>query len=123
MRAYILAGLAALVVCGPCLAEETARPVKASDYRKIPTGNEAGRWYPDRAQRMEVDGKVVLDCRVTREGLLEDCNVKSETPPEYDFARAALKLTPLFKLKPPTRKEKAAGVVRRLIPVSFAVPH
>jgi len=122
MKSWILLGLAISAVSGPCWAVETARAVKPSEWRARPTGDMASRYYPDRAQRMEVGGRAVVDCRVTPEGKLEDCKVLSESPAEYGFGDAALRLTRFMELAPPSRKDVRKGRLRRIIPVGFAVP-
>jgi protein TonB len=49
------------------------------------------RYYPDRAQRMEVSGKATISCTVTAKGTLESCSVVSENPADMGFGDAALK--------------------------------
>lgn len=122
MKSWILLGLAITAVSGACHAAETARAVKPSEWRARPTGDMASRYYPDRAQRMEVGGRAVVDCRVTPEGKLEDCKVLSESPMEYGFGEAALRLTQFMELAPPSQKDVRKGRLRRTIPVGFAVP-
>jgi protein TonB len=122
MKAFVL-GLAVLATAVTAQAAETSRLIKPSEIRGRPTGDIAARYYPDRAQRMEVGGRVLLDCRVTPQGKAEDCQVQSETPPEYGFGRSALLLIPFFEFKPPGKKDLAKERVRRIVPINFAVPH
>ena len=75
MKRWVLAGLAIAMISGAGNAGETARAVKRSEWRAQPPADIAARYYPDRAQRMEVSGRAVLDCRLTLEGKLQDCNV------------------------------------------------
>jgi protein TonB len=57
-------------------------------------------YYPERAQRMEIDGKAVMSCDVTEEGRLTACELVSETPEGYGFGAATLEVSRYFKLKP-----------------------
>jgi len=122
MKSCILLGLAIAAISGACNAAETARAVKPSEWRARPSGDMASRYYPDRAQRMEVGGQAVVDCRIGPEGKLEDCKVLSESPAEYGFGEAAIRLTKFMELAPPSEKDKRKGRMRRIIPVGFAVP-
>ena len=80
MKIWILTGLAVAGISSACCAEEKARAVKPSEWRSRPTEEIAARYYPDRAQRMNISGRTVLDCRVTTQGKLEDCGVLLSRP-------------------------------------------
>jgi TonB family protein len=58
------------------------------------------RYYPEKAQRAGVEGVAVIACIGTVEGKLKDCTVTSEKPPDFGFGEAALKMAPLFKVRP-----------------------
>lgn len=122
MRSWILCGFAIAAISGACSAEERVRAVKPSEWRSRPTAEIAARYYPDRAQRMNVSGRAILDCRVTMEGKLEDCKVLLDLPADYRFGEQALKLTKFMELSPPTKKDLRKGVVRRTIPMNFSAP-
>ena len=60
------------------------------------------RHYPDRALRREVEGRVVLDCGVSIRGAL-DCAVVSETPANWGFGEAALRISRDYQMVPAMR--------------------
>ena len=77
------------------------------------------QFYPDKAQRLEVSGKVVLDCAITSERKLEDCTVASETPVDFGFGDAALKMSKTFRMDP-SSPHVVSG--RATIPIIFSSP-
>jgi protein TonB len=80
------------------------------------------RYYPQRAQRMGVEGKAVIDCEVEASGQLADCKVVSEIPEGYGFGDAALKMSSLFKMKTTTKDGQPASGKRATIPLDFRLP-
>ncbi|PXA84144.1 hypothetical protein DMC25_17100 [Caulobacter sp. D4A] len=95
------------------------------DYRPLirsgMDADSAARYYPDRAQRMEVGGKAELSCARIVKGRVEDCTLLSESPLEYGFGEAALKMSRLFRFSPETI-DGAPVDEPILIPVNFSVP-
>ena len=90
-----------------------ANPVQmAPGFRRMPSTDDMAKAYPEKALRRNVGGVAVIDCGVTVEGDLSDCALSSETPVNYDFGMAALKLAPLFNLEPRVKNGK---------PVKYAV--
>jgi TonB family protein len=80
-----------------------------------------GRYYPDRAQRMEVPGKVELSCPRIVDGQPDGCTVVSEAPLEYGFGEAALKMSRFFRFSPETIDGAPTDEAIQ-IPVVFSVP-
>jgi protein TonB len=80
------------------------------------------RYYPDRASRMEVEGRASLSCTVNARGTLEGCSVTSEDPADMGFGDAALKMSKLFKMRPMSKDGQPVdgGTVR--IPLRFVLP-
>ena len=72
----------------------------APGFRRMPSTDDMAKVYPEKALRRKVSGVAVIDCGVTTEGDLSDGALSSETPVNYDFGYAALKLAPLFNLEP-----------------------
>jgi TonB family protein len=75
------------------------------DYRPMSRsakGIDISRFYPDRAQRMSVSGRVQLSCQRIRAEKLEDCVVLSESPADYGFGAAALKMSAVMAYRAET---------------------
>lgn len=108
----------------PAPAPEVKRPsvITSPDWARRPSGDDIARYYPDRAQRMSVEGHATLNCAVTARGTLENCSVTEETPSNQEFGSAALKLSKLFKMRPLTKDgaPSEGGSVR--IPLAFKLP-
>jgi TonB family protein len=76
--------------------------------------------YPAAMVAAERGAEVLLQCRVGRQGVLTGCKVAAETPANEGFGRAALSLSPKFKLHLPARPGDFINAEVR-VPVSFAV--
>ena len=59
-------------------------------------------YYPALAQKLNISGRVSIQCIVDAVGTLNTCTVVSEDPPGYGFGEATLKLTRLFRVRPMT---------------------
>jgi protein TonB len=46
------------------------------DWLRKPTGEDMARYYPDRAQRMNIEGRATISCTVTANGTLSNCTVR-----------------------------------------------
>ena len=92
------------------------------DWRRRPTGEDLRRVYPPAARRHGIEGKAWIECKVTKEGDLADCQVLAETPPGVGFGAAALQMAGAFNMRPPTKDGRPVegGVVR--IPLMFRLP-
>lgn len=87
-------------------------------WLNLPTPEQLATVWPAGASATE--GRVVLSCTVSHEGLTSDCRVQTETPPGAGFGEAALKLAPGFRFQPIGKKAIAAPVAS--IPVEFKPP-
>jgi periplasmic protein TonB len=67
-----------------------------------PNAADFARYYPERAQEREVEGRVSIACIVGADGRLT-CTVTSEDPPGYGFAEATLRISRFFRVAPATR--------------------
>jgi protein TonB len=63
-------------------------------------GDDLARFYPDAAQRGNVSGMSIIQCRVARTGKPIACTWISEDPEGWGFGEASSKLGCLFKLNP-----------------------
>ena len=91
-----------------------ARYARASwIYR--PSDAELRRFWPPDAVRDRISGRAVLACQVPRSGRPERCWVVSETPADMGFGAAAVRMSPLFRIKPVLRNG-------RVLPVPVIVP-
>ncbi len=103
---------------------EPAKPTDVANPNGAPPTNtsESIRYYPEAAQKAGQEGRVTIQCIVTRTGTLSDCSVLSEAPPGLGFGEAALKMAPQFKMRPQTKNGTPVegGVVK--IPLRFRLP-
>lgn len=137
MRRFLTATLAIAALASSAAAAPSSAPepvpappskltsvVTTPEWERRPTAEELQRYYPERASRLGIGGKVVMACTVAAEGLLTDCRIDSEDPKDQDFGAAALRMARvgLFKLKPTTADGAPVegGTVR--IPMTFSPP-
>lgn len=84
-----------------------------------PTASDFRDTYPRVALSEGVEGRVILACMITDEYKL-DCIVQSETPPEYGFGEAALRLSRLYVASPEDPRIVAGR--RVTVPISYVLP-
>lgn len=80
------------------------------------------RYYPDRATRQNIDGRVTISCSVRANGTVTGCSVVSENPPDYGFGDAAIRLSSKFRMKPKTADGSPVEGGRVNIPIVFRLP-
>ncbi len=66
-------------------------------YVDQPSQYEVQRFYPQRALSMDVQGMAQLNCLVLADGALA-CVAEEETPPEYGFGEAALRIVRTYRV-------------------------
>ncbi len=96
----------------------TATIITNPDWEVKPTQDEAERLFPERAQRMGVNGRANLHCRISVLHLAY-CTVTDESPSGFGFGEAAIKLSRYFRLRPLTRNGLAVEGGVADLPVDF----
>jgi len=81
-------------------ASTSAQAVTDPDWLTRPSADQLGAVYPVHAGRHHINGQVMITCVVNVHGLLEACEVVSESPPGEGFGAAALLLAPTFTMRP-----------------------
>jgi periplasmic protein TonB len=78
-------------------------------------------YFPRKAIYDRVDGRAALACQVDRHNRARNCRVLSESPPGFGFGIAALRMSRLFRIRPP----RVNGLPERdawvRIPIDFDV--
>jgi TonB family protein len=85
---------------GPALPDPG--PPTVSNPHWLQTPRDLARYYPMVALRREMEGAVQLDCLVTTTGALQ-CTVVSETPANWGFGAAAIRIAQDYRMVPATR--------------------
>lgn len=80
----------------------TAGPLEITNPQWLRRPTNLAAYYPPRAVSREVEGEVMLDCRVLTTGHLS-CSILSETPENYGFGQAALRIARDHRMSPAMR--------------------
>ena len=110
---------------GPAAAERqppSPAMIDNPDWGRQPTLEDMAQYYPDRAQRTETNGSAVIECTVRGNGTLEGCIVVRETPENYGFRDAALKLARIYRMRPRTLDGVVAEGRKVRVTITFRVP-
>lgn len=115
------AALGAAALPGPAGAVAPS-VITNPDWAALPSPDDMSSYYPEHAAQNQISGRAVIDCTVKTDGRLADCSVISETPPGEEFGAAALRMAPLFQMKPRTRDGRPVSGGQVRIPIVFNVP-
>lgn len=93
--------------------------VTRPDWAARPSPRDVDLFYPERAQQSGQTGNARIRCRVNTNGSVRECVVVTETPPGYGFGEAAVRMSPLFRMKPQTVDGRPVGGAVVYIEVRF----
>lgn len=101
---------------------EMPPPITNPDWAVKPSGEDVARYYPERAQRLELEGRATVLCQVKVDGRLHACEVVEESPKDAGFGEATRLLAEHeFQMTPRLeRGVPVAGSVR--IPLIYKLP-
>lgn len=118
----MLSAVVLAAVLGAEAPSSAPHVIAAPDYASTPRGEDVVTYYPKAAAAANIEGRATIDCTVDEQGLLRGCIVLNEEPAGAGFGAAALRLSPLFKMRPMTKDgvPVAGGAIR--IPIRFALP-
>jgi TonB family protein len=127
MRVFALTGfVATLAAAGAAHAIQptpnvpsTATQTLMLQIVKGPTSSDFERYFPYRAARDDVSGKVKMACIATEKGALSNCRILTEAPPGYGFGQAAKDMAGLFRVKPTTADGVSVVGTEVVIPIDF----
>jgi TonB family protein len=92
------------------------------DWVQLPSADELAEYYPPMASAMGVEGRVVMQCKVTSLGAVESCRIVQQTPMGIGFGAAALMMAPSFRMKPMSLNGVPVSGAAVTIPIHFALP-
>ena len=109
----------ALAAASPSPGEQP--PLGGNDvtFRVVSGDN---RFYPETAQRREIEGAATAVCVIGADGRLSDCQVLSEAPEGYNFGGATLKLMAALKIASKAKDGSPTAGRRFRFDMKFKLP-
>lgn len=90
------------------------RPAEVVDPHWLRRPRDLARYYPRRALERGVEGRVVLNCAVDVRGALA-CAVASETPANWGFGEAALRISRDYRMVPAVQDGRPVEARYRMV--------
>ena len=85
---------------GPAVGDPGPPTISSAHWLQTPRN--LSIYYPAMALRREIEGEVQLNCLVTLTGVLQ-CSVASETPANWGFGAAAIRISRDYRMVPAMR--------------------
>lgn len=104
------------------VAQAEPAPIIHPEWTARPSARDLAQVYPDRAAKLNIEGRGTMMCVVTAAGELSNCQIVSEFPKGEGFAEATLKLAPLFRMKPIDAQGLPVAGRPQRIPVRWLLP-
>jgi protein TonB len=92
------------------------------NWDRLPDAEDLARYFPDRAARLEQEGRSVIECTVRANGTVTGCRIVSEDPSGFGFGDAHIRAASRFRMRPKTADGAPVegGTVR--IPLRWTLP-
>jgi len=102
---------------------DTSAKITHPDWARRPSGEDIAQYYPEKAQRLELEGRATVLCKVGVDGRLRDCEVVEESPPDAGFGEATKRLAEeTFRMTPMTRDGVPVDGASVRIPLVYKLP-
>ncbi|WP_421738939.1 TonB family protein [Caulobacter sp.] len=127
VRLGLVVAIAGILTCGTAASAQGAdsseiRWVRKPVWSRLPTDDEILGAYPYRTSKLIAGGSAIIVCKVTDEGALEPCLVRSEDPPLYGFGRSALAVAKFMQMAPRGSDGQPTAGAYVAVPIMFRLP-
>ena len=95
---------------------------RRAEWIQKPNDADFQRFWPPKASSRRIGGVAILACIVPRPGPVQTCRVWRETPRGYGFGKAAMAMTPLFRIRPVAANREDRADIPVIVPVTFVQP-
>ncbi|NQE61061.1 hypothetical protein [Caulobacter sp. RHG1] len=126
MKLWIGVALAAQLLAGAASAQTQTPPADAAPTRpewvRKPSGQDIANALDSTLSLGQQSGWALMRCWVTAAGTLKPCRVIIQSPDPGKIGRVALKLAPIFRLKPAIKDGKPVDGGHVLVPIVIGSP-